>query len=182
MYKLMFGVSGGSLAALCALGIAYAYIENAVMYALAITAGTVFYHFAMRLAVGYAIHGIFRNRMRGTLWWFRERAFEPALYRLLRVRRWKGRVPTYVPGFFAVSERTTDQLIGATCQAEVVHEVIMVLSFVPLLFIVWFGEPVVFVLTSVGAALLDAVFVMVQRFNRPRLVKLAEREARRKTR
>ncbi len=179
MNKLMFGVTGGSLIALCALGLAYAYTGNTVVYALAITAGTVLYHFAMRLVVGYSIHGVFRNRMRGTRWWFRERAFEPALYRLLRVRRWKERVPTFAPGTFDVRERTLDELIGATCQAEVVHEVIMLLSFVPLLGAIPFGEFWVFFGTSVAACLFDGVFVVLQRFNRPRLVRLAAREERR---
>ncbi|MCD7724158.1 MAG: hypothetical protein LUI12_01155 [Clostridiales bacterium] len=51
-------------------------------------------------------------------------------------------------------------------------ENIMVLSFVPLAFSRWFGDVPVFAVTSCGACLVDGVFVAVQRYNRPRLVRL----------
>ena len=58
------------------------------------------------------------------------------------------------------------------CGAEVVHEIIMVLSFIPLLFAIPFGVFPVFFITSVIASLVDFVFVIVQRYNRPRIIKL----------
>ena len=41
-----------------------------------------------------------------------------------------------------------------------------------LLFAIPFGAFPVFLLTSLGAALTDAVFVIVQRYNRPRVIRL----------
>ena len=58
------------------------------------------------------------------------------------------------------------------CQAELVHEMIVVLSFVPIVAGVWFGAYPVFVITSALAAMLDLMFVMVQRYNRQRVIKL----------
>ena len=52
------------------------------------------------------------------------------------------------------------------------HETIVVLSFVPIVAGVWFGEYPVFVITSALAAMLDLMFVMVQRYNRQRVIKL----------
>ena len=62
------------------------------------------------------------------------------------------------------------------CQAEIVHEIIVILSFVPLLFTIPFGAFPVFLLTSAGSALLDTVFVIIQCCNRPRIMKLARKK------
>ena len=72
-------------------------------------------------------------------------------------------------------------LIQASGQAEIVHEVITMLSFVPILFTVWLGAAGVFRTTSCLAALLDTVFVMVQRYNRPRLQRLIQKQSKRGT-
>jgi len=58
---------------------------------------------------------------------------------------------------------------------------ITVLSFIPLLFSIWFGSAGVFLITSCLAALLDAAFVMVQRYNRPRLLRLIQKQSKRGT-
>ena len=72
-------------------------------------------------------------------------------------------------------------LIQASCQAEIVHEAITMLSFVPILFTVWFGGAGVFLTNSCLAALLDIAFVMVQRYNRPRLLRLIQKQSKRGT-
>ncbi len=65
-------------------------------------------------------------------------------------------------------------------QAELVHRIIMILSFIPLLFIIPFGEPFAFILTSIAACFIDLFFVTIQRFNRPRVEKLVELRERNK--
>ena len=62
------------------------------------------------------------------------------------------------------------------CGAEIVHEIIMILSFLPLLAIPVFGEGAVFCITSLLSALFDSLFVMAQRFNRPRLIRVYEKQ------
>ena len=49
---------------------------------------------------------------------------------------------------------------------------IVVLSFVPIVAGVWFGVYPVFVITSILAAMFDLIFVMIQRYNRQRVIKL----------
>ena len=61
------------------------------------------------------------------------------------------------------------------CQSEIVHELIFVLSFVPIIEIVWFGTPLVFIITSILAALYDLLFVIMQRYNRNRILRLKSR-------
>ena len=62
------------------------------------------------------------------------------------------------------------------CGAEVVHEVILVLSFLPLLAAFPFGSFGVFLITSLLAALYDLSFVIMQRFNRPRILRFIDKE------
>ena len=56
--------------------------------------------------------------------------------------------------------------------AELVHEVIIVLSFVPIFASLSFGAFPVFFVTFVLVACFDALFVVMQRYNRPRIMKL----------
>ena len=60
----------------------------------------------------------------------------------------------------------------AMCQAELVHETIIVFSFLPIIACVWFGTIEVFVITSIVSALIDYIFVVLQRDNRPRILKI----------
>lgn len=159
----------------------YTHTKSPILYAAAVTSGTTFYHFAMRLLAGGLIHAAFHNRMDYTKKWFQEKPFEPALYRALRVKQWKKLLPALNPEDFHIKTHSASQLIQASCQAEIVHEMITVLSFIPLLFPIWFGSAGVFLITSCLAALLDAAFVMVQRYNRPRLLRLIQKQSKRGT-
>ena len=58
------------------------------------------------------------------------------------------------------------------CEAEITHEIIALFSFVPILFSLKIGELAVFIITSLIAAGIDMIFVIVQRFNRPRIIRL----------
>lgn len=49
----------------------------------------------------------------------------------------------------------------------------MILSFVPLIAVRWFGSFYVFLITSIGGAMFDLVFVIIQRYNRARIIKIA---------
>lgn len=142
------------------------------LFALTISFGTTAYHFVIRLVSCLIIDSIFHNNIDYHRWWFDEKPFEKALYKRLNVRNWKRKIPAYNPAYFNMSRHSAKELIGATCEAEIVHELIVVLSFVPLLFSIYFDSFAVFMLTSIGAAAVDLVFVIVQRYNRPRFIKL----------
>ena len=142
----------------------------------AITFGTCFYHFAMRLGVGHILDQVMGNRADYHRAWYHLLPFEERLYRILKVKKWKGNMPTYDPSCFDPKLHSWEEIAQAMCQAEVVHEVIVVLSFMPLLAAIPFGEFWVFLITSLLAACYDLCFIIMQRFNRPRILKLIAKE------
>lgn len=154
----------------------YGLCGNAWLLSASITCGTSCYHFAMRLLLGALVAPVKRASA-----WFRPHKWEPAVYSLLGVKHWKNHLPTYDPSQFSLAENTLEQVIGNMRSAEVVHELIMLCSFLPLLMIPVFGAWPAFLITSVLAALFDSLFVMAQRYNRPRLERiLSKQEARSK--
>ncbi len=152
----------------------YIAFETRLLLTLAITSGTFAYHFIMRLIVGLIIDKIFHNNISYDKKWFKEHRFEKKLYSVLKVKKWKEHIPTYQPETFS-ADKGLSFIAKATCQAELVHEIIVALSFMPVLLTIFFGDFWVFFLTSFFSALFDMIFVIVQRFNRPRLIKIIEK-------
>ena len=175
MKKKMILLTLISLGVMMTTGVLYHFTGNRSLFSVAITFGTIFYHLGMRLAVGGLIDVKYHNQMNYTGWWFRERAFERGFYEKIRVQKWKGRMPTFTPQNFQLRRDAIPEIVQATCQAEVVHEVNMVLSFVPVIFSIWFGSLEVFLITSCVAFIFDGLFVIIQRYNRPRLIRLIRR-------
>ena len=130
---------------------------------------------AIRLVVGCLVDARYHNHMDYTKKWFTERAFEQKLYKKIQVKKWKKWFPTFNPQDFDLKSRSMEEIVQVTCQAEVVHEINMVLSFVPIVFSVWFGSLGVFLLTSFAAFLFDGIFVIMQRYNRPRLIRMMKK-------
>jgi len=142
----------------------------------AITFGTCFYHFAMRLAVGYAVNRVMNNRAELTKKRYQLHPWEVSLYRKLRVKKWKDHMPTYDPTVFDPKLHSWEEIAQAMCQSETVHETIVLLSFLPLLAAIPFGSFGVFLITSILAAIYDLCFVIMQRYNRPRIMKFIAKE------
>lgn len=142
----------------------------------AISFGTTAYHFLMRLAVGYLIPKLTNYDFDYHHPWFQPRSWEPALYQKLNIRHWKNKLPTYASELYSTRENSLYRIIQNMCGAEIVHEVIMVLSFLPLLTVPVFGAFPVFFITSLLSSLFDSIFVMAQRYNRPRLVRIYEKQ------
>lgn len=149
--------------------------ENPIVEVITITIGITLYHFAMRLSVGTVVNLIMKNTANHRSVWFREKRFEKRFYHLLRVRKWKKYIPTYHPDTFDTDKKTVKEIIGATCQAEIVHEVIMALSLLPIAVIPFLGGAAAIFTTSVLSMLIDFVFVILQRYNRPKLIRVMER-------
>ena len=147
--------------------------DNDVCYSVFVTFLTISYHFIMRLAVGEIITLIYAKReFRYEAKWYRQSRFEKSVYKKIGLKKTKKKAITAKPWQFDINERSYEELLHNMTQAEVVHEIIMVLSFVPILFSIPFGAIWVFVITSVIACLTDLYFVMIQRFNRPRVLAL----------
>ena len=144
--------------------------------AIAISTGTTFYHFAMRLTVGTIVPKLMPHPRRHK--WFLQRSFEPKLYKLLRVKQWKDHMPTYDPAAFSMRNNSLEQIVHNSCVSEAVHEMIVLFSLLPILFTFLWGALPVFLITSMLAAAFDSCVVMMQRYNRPRLLRiLSKKEA-----
>lgn len=174
MAKTMKGIALLSVLLTAIFAVLYMGTESGGALTLAITFGTISYHFVMRLFVGFAVNLVLHNHVDYEKKWFRVSAAEERLYQKLKVKQWKGKLGTYDPDCFDSRIHTWEEIAGAMCQAELVHEVIIVLSFLPVTAAVPFGALPVFVITSLLAACVDAAFVMIQRYNRPRVVRLVK--------
>lgn len=137
-----------------------------------ITFGTTAYHFIIRLTVGVVIDSIMHNKANYRKKWYRVREFEMKAYQKLKVKKWKKNMPTFHADTFDISKHSWDEIMQATCQAELVHEINVVFSFLPLIASIWFDSFWVFFITSALGAVFDLMFVMMQRFNRTRILKL----------
>ena len=146
---------------------------------LCISFGTVFYHLAMRLTVGHIYDHAMQNRANLSSKRWQLRPWEKSLYEKLGVKKWKGNMPTYDPGLFSPQKHSWEEIAQAMCQAELVHSTIIPLSFLPLLAAIPWGSFGVFLITSLLAACYDAIFVIMQRYNRPRIMRLLKKENQR---
>ena len=150
----------------------YQLVPSDVVLTFAITSGTIAYHFIMRLIVGGLFQLIMHNKADYTKRWFQVSKSEMRLYQKLKVKKWKNKMPTYDADVFDVTKHSWEEIVQAMCQAELVHEVIAIWSFLPIVASVWFGTLGVFVITSILSACFDLTFVCMQRFNRSRIMKM----------
>jgi hypothetical protein len=154
----------------------YLWTKNSLVLTLLITSATSLYHFAMRLAVGHTVNAILKNNVDYTRKWFKPKKWEEKLFTAFNIKKLKYNAPTYSPKTFDLHTNSLEEIIKATCQAEIVHEIIILLSFLPIIAYLFFGALWVFIITSLISACVDAYFVLIQRYNRPRLVNLLQKQ------
>ena len=172
MEKLMKCISSISVFMTIAFVYLYQSISNEIIFSLIITFATISYHFIIRLIVGGMFTFIMKNKADYTKPWFRVSDKELNFYKIIKVKKWKNKMPTYNKDTFDIKKHTWDEIVQATCQSELVHETNVVVSFFPIIAGVWLGAIEVFVITSVLSAVFDLLFVFMQRFNRSRILKM----------
>ena len=143
---------------------------NAVLWT-GVVSFMIVYHFGTRLFLGVLSKhwGITYKHP-----FFNSLPFEKKLYKVLRVRQWRDKVLTFEPDEFLLSKRTLPEIANTMAKAEVDHWMNQGISIVAIFFSLIWGEFPVFLITSVAAMLFDAQFIVVQRFNRPKVVRLIE--------
>ena len=146
--------------------------KSEVVLWVGVTSFTIMYHFWLRIIMGNVtkLFGI-RHSQR----WFRERPFEKRLYRLLRVRRWKEKVLTYDPDAFSQEKHSLEEIANTMAKAETDHWINELISLSTLLFSLIWGEFWIFLITAVVAMIFDAQFIVVQRYNRPTVLRVIEK-------
>lgn len=133
----------------------------------------ILYHFGLRILMGEITKLFAVNYCHG---WFQQRPFEKKLYQFLRVRNWKGKVLTFDPGAFDVRSRTPRQIATTMAKSELDHWINELISLTSLLFFFLWGCFPAFLITAVLAMLFDAQFIVVQRYNRPKVLRLIEKQ------
>ena len=151
--------------------------KQKIFLTLAISFGTVCYHFTVRLLVGLWVNIAIRHPINYRAKWFSQSAAEVAFYNRIRIKHWKKRLPTYAPETFSLKLHTPEEIVQAMCVAELVHEIILPFSFLPLLMAIPFGDFPVFFITSILSCGVDIPFILIQRYNRPRMIKLIQKRA-----
>lgn len=145
-------------------------------FSLFVTATTFFYHFWVRLLVGTVTRNGLRNRIDTEHPWFTQRKWEKAFYERLGVEKWKGRMPTYFPQDFSFRSHTLAEVVQAMCISEVGHEINILCSFLPLLAALCLPKLredwAIFAITGFLALGADLPFLLMQRYNRPRVMAL----------
>lgn len=154
----------------------YAWFGGTLYFTLAVASATSTYHIAMRRWVGNFWNAVLHNHADYRRRWFRVSQREEHLYQTLQVRRWKNKMPTNDPDSFNPKTHSWEELAQTMCQSELVHETSVVLSFLPLALVPWIGGFPAFLITSLLAAAVDTLFVMMQRYNRGRIVHLLDRQ------
>ena len=104
--------------------------------------------------------------------WFQVSESEKKIYEKLGVKKWKNKVPTYRPDWFDPRLHSWKEIAQIMCQSEVGHEIIAVLSFLPVFAGIKFGAYPVFIITSIVSAGMDLFFVIMQRYNRQRIMRI----------
>lgn len=181
MWKMVKKLVRVCVAVTAVLFLLYIQFGGTFWFTLAVASATGTYHIVMRRWVGNFWNAVLHNHADYQRRWFRVSRREMRLYQKLNVRRWKNKMPTNDPDSFNPKTHSWDELAQTTCQSELVHETSVVLSFAPLLVVPWTGGFPAFLISSILAAAVDTLFVMMQRYNRGRIVHLLEhQQARRK--
>lgn len=137
--------------------------KNSIFFSLTITFGTILFHFIMRYIVGYSTPHCFNYNQK----YFCEKQFEKKIYIILKVKKWKKYMPSYNPNTYKFDKNVNlADVANTTCRNEIIHTVVALLSYIPLIFSFWFGAFWVFMITSVIASCVDMIFVIMQRYNR----------------
>ena len=119
---------------------------------------------------------------------FRTYAWEDRLWKALQIRKWQSKVPDMSRLFKklmpakALTQKTAQDLplmIQETCVAELTHGLLCIAGL--FLLKIWPGTGGVF-LTVIYIVFGNLPFLLIQRYNRPRLQKLLARQPRRTSR
>ena len=86
----------------------------------------------------------------------------------------------YSPAKYDVRQHSLADIIKTMTYAEVDHELMLLLSYLPVLLVIPFGDPVVFIISSVAASLVEVPFIVLQRYNRARLANVLHRQSKRR--
>lgn len=153
------------------------FYKSGVILWMGITAFTIMYHFWGRIIMGN-ISKLFQKHINYKQWWFKEKNFEKQLYKLLHVKKWKDKALTYNPESFSLKQHSLEEIANTMVKSELDHWINEIISLTTLVFAIPWGQFWIFFITAILAMIFDAQFIVIQRYNRPRVMKILEKENR----
>ena len=132
----------------------------------------IMYHLWLRLIMGNVSKLIKINPNHR---WFDEKKFEKKLYSILKVKKWKGKALTYNPEAFSLKNHTLEEIALTMCKSEIDHWINEVISLTAILFCLIWGKWWLFAVTSLAAMIFDGQFIVIQRYNRPRIARILKK-------
>lgn len=146
--------------------------SKAVLWA-GVTTFTIMYHLWLRIIMGN-VTKLFKIKY--TNRWFKEKSFEKKLYSFLKVKQWKDKALTYNPELFSLKNYSLEDVANTMSKAETDHWINEIISLTTLTFAAIWGQLPIFLITAVAAMLFDAQFIVIQRYNRPRILNVLKRK------
>ena len=149
----------------------YYFIIQTVIISILVT----LYHFIYRIIIGETVSRIDTSKPVNynsiLLYKFK---FEKPLYDFLKVKVWKDKMITAKPYKFDIYKRSLTDILKSMIIAEKVHIICFFLSYLPLLLIIPYDSPLAFIITSFLASIIDLIYVLIQRYNIPRVLNLLD--------
>lgn len=149
--------------------------SSIVILWIGIVAFTIMYHFWVRIIMGN-VSKLFKKHIHYKQWWFKERKFEKKLYKFLHVKEWKGKALTYNPEQFSLKENSLETIVNTMTKSEVDHWINEIISVSTIFFSIPWGGFWAFFISALVAMIFDSQFIIIQRYNRPRVMKLLKKE------
>ena len=149
---------------------------NYLVLLLGIVTFTIMYHFWVRIIMGN-VSKLFKKNIKYNQTFFKERKFEKSLYKCLKVKEWKGKALTYNPESFSLKEHSLEDIANTMTKSEVDHWINEIISLTSILFsFIWPELFWAFLISAIAAMIFDSQFIIIQRYNRPRVLRIIEKE------
>lgn len=139
----------------------------------------ILYHFLYRIFIGELVSAIdLKKDINYNSLLLHEFGFEKKLYDVLKVKYWKNHMVTAKPYKFNIYDKPFAEVLKSMIVAEKVHVICFFLSYLPILLTFKHSTATAsmtvsaIMLTSFIASLIDLSYVIIQRYNIPRLLKL----------
>ena len=149
--------------------------HNNQVLVIGIVTFTIMYHFWTRIILGN-VSKLFKKYINYKQSFFCERKFEKSLYKFLKVKDWKGKALTYNPESFSLKEYSLEEIANTMTKSELDHWINEIISLTSILFsFVWIDLFWAFLISAIIAMIFDSQFIIIQRYNRPRVIKIIEK-------
>lgn len=151
--------------------------DSIIVFWIGMVTFTIMYHFWVRIIMGNVLK-LFKKHITYKQYFFKEKKFEKKFYDLIKVKLWKDKVLTYAPQEFDLKENSLETVANNMAKAELDHWINSLISISTIFFgfisnVFW-----PFVVSAIFAMAFETQFIVLQRYNRPRVVKIIEREER----